>query len=164
MIEPHDETGEGSGKHEELYVVMTGRARFELDGETHDAPAGTLVFARPEQHRGAKAVEADTTILVIGGKPGAAGPPSPFEYWYLAEPAYRAGDYDRAYAIAAEGLEHHADNGDAALPARLLSRAAGRREEAIEHLRRALELSPDRVRRWAADDADLDSVRGELGL
>ncbi len=74
MIEPHDELGDGSGKHEELYVVMTGRAEFELDGTTHDAPAGTLVFARPEQHRGAKAAEADTTILVIGGKPGAAGP------------------------------------------------------------------------------------------
>ena len=70
--------------------MMTGRAEFELDGTTHDAPAGTLVFARPEQHRGAKAIEDDTTILVIGGKPGAAGPPSPFEYWYLAEPAYRA--------------------------------------------------------------------------
>jgi tetratricopeptide (TPR) repeat protein len=149
VIEPHDELGEGSGKHEELYLVMTGRADFELDGHTHDAPAGTLVFARPEQHRGAKATEADTTILVIGGKPGAAGPPSPFEYWYLAEPAYRAGEYDRAYEIASEGLEHHADNGPLHYQLGCYRALAGRREEALEHLRRALELSPEKVRRWA---------------
>ena len=31
-------------RHEELYVVISGRARFELDGESVDAPAGTLVF------------------------------------------------------------------------------------------------------------------------
>jgi tetratricopeptide (TPR) repeat protein len=162
VIEAHDELGEGSGKHEELYLVMTGRAQFELDGETHDAPAGTLVFARPEQHRGAKAVEAGTTILVIGGKPGAAGPPSPFEYWYLAEPAYRAGDYDRAYAIAAEGLEHHADNAPLHYQLACYRALAGRREEALEHLRRALELNPEKVRKWAADDADLDSIRSSL--
>jgi tetratricopeptide (TPR) repeat protein len=164
VIEAHDELGEGSGKHEELYLVMTGRAEFELDGETHDAPAGTLVFARPEQHRGAKALEPDTTILVIGGKPGAAGPPSPFEYWYMAEPAYRAKDYDRAYEIAAEGLEHYADNGPLNYQLGCYRALAGRREEALQHLRRALELSPEKVRKWAANDTDIDSVRRELGL
>ena len=51
MIEDHDEQGDGSGHHEELYIVMTGHAAFELDGETVDAPAGTLVFVRPEQRR-----------------------------------------------------------------------------------------------------------------
>ena len=30
---------------------MTGHAVFELDGEELDAPAGTLVFVQPEQHR-----------------------------------------------------------------------------------------------------------------
>jgi tetratricopeptide (TPR) repeat protein len=164
VIEDHDELGDGSGKHEELYVVLTGRATFALDGVAHDAPAGTLVFARPEQRRGAKAVEADTTVLVIGGKPGAAGPPSPFEYWYLAEPAYRAGEYDRAYELASEGLEHHADNGPLHYQLGCYRALAGRREEALEHLRRALELSPEKVRRWAADDSDIDSVRSDLGL
>ena len=74
VIEPHDEMGTGSGKHEELYVVVSGSATFELDGEEFDAPAGTIVFARPDQHRGARAAAPDTTVLVIGGKPGAAGP------------------------------------------------------------------------------------------
>ena len=33
--------------NEELYLVLQGRAVFELDGERVDAPAGTFVFARP---------------------------------------------------------------------------------------------------------------------
>src|SRR3712207_1711218 len=41
VIEDHDETDYG---HEELYVVLRGRAEFTLDGETVDARAGTLVF------------------------------------------------------------------------------------------------------------------------
>jgi len=40
VVEEHKE---GSG-HEELYLVVRGRARFTLDGEERDAPAGTIVF------------------------------------------------------------------------------------------------------------------------
>jgi tetratricopeptide (TPR) repeat protein len=157
VIETHDEQGDGSGKHEELYVVVSGRAQFELDGETFDAPAGTLVFARPEQRRGAKATAEDTTILVIGGKPGTAGPPSPFEYWYLAEPAYRAKDYERAYAIAAEGLQHYDDNAPLHYQLGCYAARAGRREDALRHIERAFELNP-KAREWAKDDADLASL------
>jgi hypothetical protein len=154
VIEDHDEQGEGSGKHEELYVVMTGHAAFEVDGEAVDAPAGTFVFVRPEQRRAAKAVAEETTILVIGGKPGAAGPPSPFEYWYLAEPAYRAKDYERAYAIAAEGLEHYPDNAPLQYQLGCYAARAGRLEDARAHIERAFELSP-KAREWAVGDADL---------
>lgn len=157
VIECHDELGEGSGRHEELYVVMTGRAEFELDGERHDAPPGTLVFARPEQRRGATALEPDTTILVIGGKPGAAGPPSPFEYWYRAEPAYRAGDYEQAYAIASEGLEHHPDNSRLHYQLGCFAALGGRRELALEHLERAFAIAPE-TREWAKTDDDLASL------
>ena len=38
IINEHDEADE----HEELYVVQQGRARFELEGNEIDAPAGTL--------------------------------------------------------------------------------------------------------------------------
>ena len=44
IVEEHDETGDGAGKHEELYVVLTGRVTFSLDGDEVDAPAGTFVF------------------------------------------------------------------------------------------------------------------------
>ena len=158
VIEPHDEQGQGSGRHEELYVVLTGRAEFELDGETIDAPSGTLVFARPEQHRAAKALQDDTTVLVIGGKPGAAGPPSPFEYWYRASPAYRAGDYARAYEIASEGLAAHPDNPSLQYNLACYAALAGRREAALAHLEVAFANNPE-TREWASRDADLESLR-----
>ncbi|HWK29081.1 MAG TPA: tetratricopeptide repeat protein [Solirubrobacter sp.] len=154
VIEPHTETGDGSGKHEELYLVLTGHATFVVDGETIAAPAGTFVFVHPEQHRVATAEEEETTVLVIGGKPGAAGPPSPFEYWYAAEPAYRAKDYERAYTITAEGLEHHADNASLQYNLACFAARAGRLDDARAHLERAFALNP-RTREWAHGDADL---------
>jgi tetratricopeptide (TPR) repeat protein len=157
VIEPHDETGHGSGHHEELYVVLTGHAEFELDGETIDAPTGTLVFARPEQHRAAKALAAETTVLVIGGKPGAAGPPSPFEYWYLATPAYEAGDFARAYEIAAEGLADHPDNPSLNYNLGCYAALAGRRDDALRHLEVAFAGNPE-LRKLAVDDSDLASL------
>jgi mannose-6-phosphate isomerase-like protein (cupin superfamily) len=66
IINEHDEEGED----EELYFVHSGRARFELDGEHVDAPAGTFVFARPGVKRTAFAQEAGTTILAAGATPG----------------------------------------------------------------------------------------------
>ena len=39
-------------------------------------------------------------MLVVGGPADAPLPTSPFEYWFAAEPAYKAGDYDRAVEIA----------------------------------------------------------------
>ena len=137
--------------------AYTGDAPGDVVIECHDAPPGTLVFARPEQRRGATALEPDTTILVIGGKPGAAGPPSPFEYWYRAEPAYRAGDYEQAYAIASEGLEHHPDNSRLHYQLGCFAALGGRRELALEHLERAFAIAPE-TREWAKTDADLASL------
>jgi tetratricopeptide (TPR) repeat protein len=154
VIEAHDELGSGSGRHEELYVVMTGAATFEVDGEAQEAPAGSFVFVRPEQRRSAHATADDTTILVVGGKPGAAGPPSPFEYWYFATPAYDAGEFDRAYEIAAEGLEHYDDNASLHYNLACYAALGGHRERAQRHLERAFELNP-KTREWAAKDEDL---------
>ena len=44
LINQHDEA---DGGQEELYVVLSGRAAFELDGERRDAPSGTLAFVKP---------------------------------------------------------------------------------------------------------------------
>ncbi len=158
VIEPHDERGVGSGRHEELYVVATGAAEFEVDGEQVGAAAGTLVFVRPEQHRVAKALEDDTTVLVIGGKPGAAGPPSPFEYWYLAGPEAEAGNPGRAYEIAAAGLAHYPDNPNLHYNLACYAALDGQADKALEHLRIAFEKRPE-SRKWAETDSDLDSIR-----
>lgn len=110
LIETHDETGVGAGGHEELYLVVSGRATFTAAGEESDAPAGTMLLVDRETRRGAVAAEPNTTVLVIGGKPGSALPVSVFEHWYAAQPAYDAGDYERAVAIASEGLADYPDH------------------------------------------------------
>ena len=71
IIGEHDELGQGAGRHEELYLVLSGRATFTVDGEIVPAPAGTIVFVKePASRRSAVADEAGTTVLVIGGRPG----------------------------------------------------------------------------------------------
>ena len=73
VVEEHDEVGERAGVHEEMYVVLQGRARFTVDGEQFDAPPGTLVYvAEPEVVRSAVALERETVVLAVGGARGKA--------------------------------------------------------------------------------------------
>jgi hypothetical protein len=106
IINEHDEAGEGS---EELYLVHSGRATFELDGERVDAPAGTLVFARPAVKRTAFAEEPATTIIALGGTPGEVYQPGGWELWSPLNPLYEAGEYAEA---ADRGRELIAANPD----------------------------------------------------
>jgi tetratricopeptide (TPR) repeat protein len=160
LIERHDELGNDQ-PHEELYVVLAGHARFTVDGEEIDAPAGTFVFLpEPASVREAVAVTDGTAALVIGGPRGAAGPPSAWEWTFGAEPLRRAGDYDGAYAFTAEGLETHPDSAKLHYDLACSAALGGRRETALEHLRRAFEGDP-RTREWAAGDADLDALRDD---
>lgn len=141
LIEPHDETSLGAGGHEELYLVAVPvRVR-----------------------RAAVAAEPATTVLVIGGKPGAGLPASPFEYWYAAQPAVRAGDYGRAVAIASRGLDDWPEHGQLNYQLACYHALAGERDDALRHLRIAFDNDP-RSRVWAADDPDLVSVRDDPSL
>ena len=45
IINEHEE--DGADSDEELYLVMSGRAVFEVGGDRVEAPAGTFVFAHP---------------------------------------------------------------------------------------------------------------------
>ena len=157
VIEAHDETVSGAAGHEELYIVTSGRARFVVGDEEIDAPAGTLVLVPVDIRRSAVAEEQNTVVLVIGGAPGAAGPRSAFEYWYSAQPAYDAGDYEPAIEIASEGLRDWSDNPVLHYQLACYCSLAGRADEAIEHLRVAFAGDP-RTREWGATDADLDAV------
>jgi tetratricopeptide (TPR) repeat protein len=156
VVEEHTEEGLG---HEELYVVITGRARFTLDDETLDAPAGTLVFLPdPAARRYAVAEEPGTTVLAVGGKPGAGYVVSAWEWRFRAQPHLAAGELDKAEALIRESLDEHPGDGASLYELACVETRAGRPDEAIEHLRAALAARPE-VREWAADDSDLDTLR-----
>ena len=78
VVELHDENGDEPG-HEELYLVLRGAARFVVDGEEHDVPAGGLVLVAPGSTREAFATAPDTAVLVVGARPGVAFTPSAWE-------------------------------------------------------------------------------------
>lgn len=160
MIEDHDELSAGAAGHEELYIVTAGHATFTVDGEEVDAPAGTMLAIDPGIRRRGIARADETTVLVIGGRPGDAYPPAPFEYWYATEPDYAAGEYERGIEVLREGLEHHPTSPGLHYQLACYHALAGDPEPAIEHLRTALDSSEDGcVAGWLADDADLDSLR-----
>lgn len=160
VVEEHDETGEGAGHHEELYIVVTGRATFTVDGKDIDAPVGTCVFLdNPAERRGARAVEDGTTVLAVGGERGKAFEVSPWEFAFAGVPALRAKQYDEAKRLLLEGLGHHPNNLGLTYDLACVEALAGDREAALEHLGQAFE-SP-RLREWAKQDTDLDSLRDD---
>ncbi len=67
VVEPHNEVEDGRG-HQEIYVVIRGKARFVIDGAEVDAPAGTLLRVDPQADREAIAIEVDTAVLALGGE------------------------------------------------------------------------------------------------
>jgi hypothetical protein len=158
LIEPHDETSSGAAGHEELYVVMKGRARFSVGEETFDAPAGTLVLVPVGVRRAAIAEEPDTIVMVVSGVPGAAMPTSAFEYWYAAQASYEAGDYERAIEVASEGLADWPEHPLLHYNLACFCSLAGRGDDAVEHLGKAFAGDP-RTLEWAQDDSDLDAIR-----
>jgi quercetin dioxygenase-like cupin family protein len=157
VVEEHTERTLG---HEELYVVLTGRARFRLGDEEHDAPAGTVVFIRdPAVRRGATAAEAGTTVLAVGGKPGSHDV-SDWEYSFAAYGYLQDGDSDRGLEVLREGMSTKGERPRLLYDLACFESLAGRREEAIEHIVRAVELDPQ-YREHATGDSDLDAIRDD---
>lgn len=156
VVEPHTEDPELA--HQELYFVAAGRARFTIDGESYDAPAGTYVFVPdPASHRHAVAVDPGTTVLSFGGPP--TFQPSAWEWAFQAAPLLR-NDPVRARQILAEGLEVHPESASLYYNLACLEAVQGDREAALAALRRALELRPE-VSEWARDDEDFESLRDD---
>ena len=161
IINEHDEVSADIGDgQEELYFVHSGRARFELDGESVDAPAGTFVFAQPGVRRTAFAEESPTTIVTVGGTAGKAYEVFGWEVWFLeVRQLYDAGEYTEAAARGREVLETHTYPG-VAYNVACAESLAGQAESAIEHLRLAVQAS-ERLRELAATDSDFDPIRDE---
>jgi tetratricopeptide (TPR) repeat protein len=162
LINEHAEAEPDSS--EELYLVLAGRARFEVDGAVRDAPTGTFVHVPAGIKRTAFAQEAGTTVLAIGAAPaGKPYEPNGWELFAPLLPLFESGDYeegaDRAQALLAGdppfgGLYYNT----ACFEAR-----AGRTDAALAHLRRAIELSPSLAESARADE-DLAALRGQPGF
>ena len=160
VVEEHTESALG---HEEVYIVLSGRATFTLGDDELDAPIGTVVFIRdPSVKRHARAEEPGTQVLAVGGRRGEGFEPSPWEDFFAAEPLRAAGAYEAYVAALASALVKRPDH-----PATLYNLAcaealAGRADDALAHLRRALELKPEWAEMARKDD-DFASVRDAPG-
>ncbi len=65
----HDEVG---SQHQEIYVVVTGRAGFRVGANEFEAAPGDVVAAGdPAETRSYWALEPDTRIVCFGAGPGA---------------------------------------------------------------------------------------------
>ena len=77
LTHDHDEV---TARHEELFLIVSGHATYHVDGKEIDAPAGTVLYVpAPATVRGAVALEAGTTMFVVGAEPGAAFTPSDWD-------------------------------------------------------------------------------------
>lgn len=70
IVVEHDERDQDD--QDELYYVISGRARFVLDGQEVELGTGELLCVGGHVTRAAWALESPTEILMIGGTP--AGP------------------------------------------------------------------------------------------
>jgi hypothetical protein len=155
IVEEHTE---GKYGHEEMYVVVSGRATFTIDGEEVDAPAGTIVhLPDPSVRRSAVAAEPGTAVLAVGGKPGQAFQPSAWEL------GFRAAQMEPADAVAfvEEHMSEYPDSADTHYNLACFKALAGDADDSIAELTRAYEMEPERVREWAEKDPDLDAIRAD---
>jgi tetratricopeptide (TPR) repeat protein len=161
VVEEHTEE---QLEHEEIYLVLRGRARFTLDGAEHELGPGELVFVRdPTVRRGAVGLTDDTIVLALGGKPRAAYEPSAWEAMFAAVPAMEREDWDEAIRLHEEALAEQPDHPALLYNLACMEARGGRRLDALLHLKRAAELEP----KWiaaAAADSDFASIRDEPGF
>jgi tetratricopeptide (TPR) repeat protein len=160
LIAEHDEVGIGAGRHEEIYIVVTGEAEFTIDGEGVIAPSGTIIHVPVPTVRRSATATAGTTVLVIGGRRG-----EPFEVssWERSAEALRfwpTEEWERAIAILQREHVEHPENAGVLYNLACAEARFGRADDALDHLRLATELEP-RFLENARDDSDLISLRDD---
>jgi quercetin dioxygenase-like cupin family protein len=161
IVEEHAETQLG---HEEIYLVLRGRARFTVDGNDHELGAGQLVFVRdPGLRRGAVALEEDTAVLALGGKPGEAYVVSAWEAMFAAVPASRAEDWPEAIRIHVEALAEQPDHPALLYNLACMEARGGRHLDALLHLQRAVALE-SKWADYARKDSDFAAIMSEPGF
>ena len=159
LIDEHDEGGSGQ---EELYIVLDGKATFEVDGEVIDAPPGTLLYVGPAARRKATG---DGTVLVVGAAPGEAYEGvdwgDAWQFHSASMAAYGEGRYADARDAVRNALEHRPDHAGLHYNYACFAALAGDSgDETFAHLQRAVELLP-RFREDARRDDDLAALRDD---
>ncbi len=157
VVEEHHE----QGGHEELYVVLRGRATFTLGDDEIDARAGTLVHALPGTKRGAIATEDGTAVMVVGAKPGVVFEPSLWEEVFAALSYAGSGDVARGRELIEGLVQAHPDAWEGWYNLACFELLYGDREKGIEFAQRAAELNPEAVPGYIAGDKDFDAVRDD---
>lgn len=158
VIDEHDEVPSG---HEEVYVVLAGRATFTLDGEELDAPPGTIVAVHdPAVRRKAVAAEPGTRILAVGATPGQAFEPRSWEENAEVIPLFEAGDWEGAKAKLLELRERDPESAGLLYNLACAESMLGETDAAIEHLLLAIERNPP-FAEHAQADTDFEPIRAD---
>jgi mannose-6-phosphate isomerase-like protein (cupin superfamily) len=157
LVEEHREENGA----EELYVVVSGRARFIVDGEEHDAPAGTLVHCPPGTLREAFAEEPGTTVLGIGVKPGEAYQPSGWEWNFAGMSLLAQGDEQGGRRELEAGIATYPDAWQGYYNLACFEALLGNRDAALANLRRAAEIDQGVVSKYAPGDTDFASIKDD---
>jgi len=149
VVEDHIESRDGRG-HDEVYIVLRGRATFSLDGEVVDAPVGTFVSVEPDVRRHAVAAEPGTAVLALGG-------PSTFEPagsdWIERARPHMRDRPEQARAVLEELRAERPDSPGLLFGEALLHASQGDEVAARDSLRAAIERAP--VLRAQAHDEPL---------
>ena len=157
IIGEHDETSLG---HEEVYIVLDGSASFTVDGETVEAPRGSIVHVADPSVKRAATGTRGTTILVVGAKPGEAFTPSSWERAAEALQFWPTEEWDRAIEVLEGHLAETPDHAGTYYNLACAHARAGRSDVALDHLERAVELQAS-FAEFAPKDDDLASLREE---
>jgi tetratricopeptide (TPR) repeat protein len=162
LINEHEEAEPDSS--EELYVVLCGHARFELDGQIQDAPIGSFVHVPAGIKRTAFARESGTTVLAIGAGPaGKPYQPNGWELFAPLLPLFKSGDYEEGADRAQTLIANDPPYGALYYNTACFEARAGRIDAGLAHLRRAIELSPPLAEFARADD-DLAALREQAAF
>jgi hypothetical protein len=157
LLNEHDESEPGSG--DELYLVLSGVARFELDGSSVTAETGTFVRVEPGVNRTAFAEEAGTTILAVGGAP--AGKVYEADGWEVIAPLiplFEARQGNEAIARLTALLDTEPRYAAVYYCLACAESLTGRSAEALGHLRTSVEMRPV-FAEYARSDDDFAALR-----
>ena len=157
LINEHDEEDTGD---EELFLVLEGGATFEIDGDELEVPAGSLVYCAPGTQRTAFATHAGTTVLAIDGTPGEAYEPRGWELWTGLAPLYGAGRHEEVIQRLRDIVADHPSYPLLFYNLACSESLTGRRDDAIDHLSRAVAMNREFVG-YAKDDADFAAIRDD---